>query len=383
MLVPLRDYLQPKDPLSLPLLDATKERYFTRLSVVLNPNAPGFKETGWIRSEDANVEHLLDVLTSAYPNSDGVWDACENFMNHLRLHKPRRTVLEARIEGLSDSHPSKSCFLVMLGGLFDSVGNNTGRKRVLTNALKVEREGWNVDEGLVALILENLSDANRLLGLMKEGIDQAREALEIHRRIGDAKGQAKSFLNLALLLYDDGQFDAAEEEAFHAIELLPEKGQEYRVCESHRILGGINFAKGERQKAIHHFETARGIATIFGWDDILFWIHFDLARMFNRHEGELDDANSHIGLAKSHAANNTSLLGYAIFEQAGIYYRQRKFEDATSEALRALEIFGQFCILDWKGGCEDLLRDIERAKNSQVRLASFCSQCILHQLTLH
>ena len=382
MLVPLRDYLQPKDPLSSPLLDATKERYFTRLSVELNPNAPGFKETGWIRSEDANVEHLLDVLTSAYPNSDGVWNACGDFMDHLFWYKPRRTVLEARIEGLSNSHPSKSYCLLVLGRLFELVGNDTGRKRVLTNALKVEKERGNVDEGWVARILRNLSDANRLLGLVKEGIDQAREALEIHSRIDDAGEQAKCSLNLALLLYEDHQLDAAEEEAFHAIEVLPEKGQEYRVCESHRILGQIYTAKGEREKAIHHFETARGIASVFDWDDLLVWIHFELATLF-RDEGEFDDAHSHIELAKSHTANNKCNLGYAVLRQAWIYYRQRKFEDATSEALRAAEIFGQLCALDWRKECEDLLRDIEQATNSQVRLASFCLQfCILHPLTL-
>ena len=360
MLVPLRDYLQPKDPLSLPLLNATKERYFTRLSVKLNPHVPGFKEAGWIRSEDANVEHLLDVLTFAYPNSDVVWDACCDFMDHLRLHKPRRTVLEARIEGLSDSHPSKSYCLLMLGRLFDLVGNHTGQKRVLTNALKVEREGGNADEDLVAPILRNLSDANRLLGLVKEGIDQAREALEIHNRIGDVGERAKSLIDLARLLHEDGQLEAAEEEALRAIEVLPEKGQEYRVCESHLVLGLIYRAKGEREKAIHHSETARGIATIFGWDDILFWIHFSLAKLFHD-EDEFGDAHSHIERAKSYAVYNARDLAYATLQQARIYYRQRKLRDAGIKALRALEIFGQLGALSLMEECEDLLRDIVKA----------------------
>jgi hypothetical protein len=80
MLAPLRDYLSPKDPKTSPLLCATKEFYFTRMSVTINPDKPNFGESRWITSEDVNVEHLLDVFTTIDANSDGVWDACANFM---------------------------------------------------------------------------------------------------------------------------------------------------------------------------------------------------------------------------------------------------------------------------------------------------------------
>ena len=87
MLAPLRDYLTPKDPKSSPLLCATEERYLTRMSVVVDPNKPNFNETRWIVSEDVNVEHLLDVFTTIDPNSDNIWEACANFINHISWHK--------------------------------------------------------------------------------------------------------------------------------------------------------------------------------------------------------------------------------------------------------------------------------------------------------
>jgi hypothetical protein len=87
MLAPLRDYLSPRDPKLSPLLCAVKERYFTRMSVDLDPNKPDFKEARWIRSEDVNVEHLLDVFTTIDGDSDDVWDACADFMTHLYWHK--------------------------------------------------------------------------------------------------------------------------------------------------------------------------------------------------------------------------------------------------------------------------------------------------------
>jgi tetratricopeptide (TPR) repeat protein len=104
-----------------------------------------------------------------------------------------------------------------------------------------------------------------------------------------------------------------------AIKLLPEKGQEYRLCESHRTLGNIYTSKGEREKAIHHFETALGIASSFNWHDLLFWIHYDLAQLFSE-ESKFDDAHAHIEQAKSHVVNDAYLLGRATELQAQIWY---------------------------------------------------------------
>ena len=83
MLTPLRDYLSPKDPKSSPLLCVTGERYFARLSISVDPSQADFGETRWIMSEDVNIEHLLDILTTIDADSDSVWDACVSFMKHL------------------------------------------------------------------------------------------------------------------------------------------------------------------------------------------------------------------------------------------------------------------------------------------------------------
>jgi tetratricopeptide (TPR) repeat protein len=362
MLAPIRDYLVPRDPRSSPLLLATMDHYFKRLSVDVDPDAPGFEETRWIVTEDVNVEHLLDVITSVEPDRGDIWDACYHFVHHLYWHKPRKTMLGLKIEALPDVHPSKPECLVQLSLLFTQVGHYSEQKRLLTHALELwRRQG---DDSWVAYTLRQLSGANRILGLYEEGIGQAKEALEVYKRGDDRRGQIESLDVLAWLLFDDEQFDAAEKSASRAIDLAGEGGYEFYACHLHRILGKIFESKGDKTKAIHHFETAIRSASPFDWHDVLFWSHFGLAKLF-RNEGEFGEASTHTEQAKPHADNEAHKLGHAIEMQASIWNLQHRLEEAKSEALHALEIYEKLGAGKDAGNCRDLLRTIEREMNDR------------------
>jgi len=363
MLAPLRDHLSPKDPKTSPLLCATKEHYFTRISVKINPNDPNFGATRWITSEDINTEHLLDVFTTIDMNSDDVWNACANFMVYLYWHKQRPTILKPKIEGLPDDHRFKPECLFTLSLVFGSVGNHAERKRVLSQALNLWRERGSDHQ--VAETLMMLSEANRLIGLYKEGIQRGKEALEIYERLGDTGRQADCWIKLAWLFRADEQLDAAEEAAFRAIALLPEQGEQHRVSQSHLVLGGIYRTKGETEKAIHHNEVVIGIASSFNWLNQLFWAHYNLARLF-RDQGKFDDAQTHIEHAKSHTADNTYYLGHATEVQAAILYKQRRLEEARSEVLRAVDLYGKLGAATDMENCRKILRDIEEQLDTPV-----------------
>ena len=343
MLAPLRDYLRPKDPTLSPLLGTTKECYLARLLADVHPAKPGFEESRWITSEDANVEYLLDVFTSIDADSENVWDACAGFMNHLSWHKPRLFMLGPKIEALPDDHPSKAQCLWNLSWLFHSVGNWAERKRLLTHTLKIWRAQR--DDQRVAETTCYLSDANRQMNLPKEGIQQAEEASNIFERLGDPVNQARCLIYLARSLCDDEQLGAAEKAASHAIALLPEEGERFLVCQGHHILGEIYRSKGNMEKAIYHFEVALGISSSLNWHIPLFWIHFSLAQLFSE-EGRLDDAHAHVEHAKSHAVNNPYNLARASLLQARFWYRRHMFEEAESEALRALDVFEKLGVTD-------------------------------------
>ena len=363
MLAPLRDHLHPEDPKLSPLFCTTKERYFARMSVSFNPNRPWFKDTQWIASEDLNVEHLLDILTSVDPVSKDVWDACINFIRHLEWYKPRQIVLRPKIEALPDTHQSKPECLLQLGMLTGSVGNFPEEARFLDYALKLERERG--DDNRIAFTLWRLSDANLMLGLHKEGIHQAKEALEIYGRLGRTVERAWCLDQLARLLYDDGQLDAAEEATLRSSELLPKKGHEFEVCRNHSSLGDIYRSKGQRDKALHHYKIVLGIASSFNWHTRLFWTYSSLAEL-HLAEDEFDGAYAHLEKAMVHALNDAYYLGRAALLRARILHRQRRPEGATSEVRHAIEIFEKVGALKELEVCRAFLRDIEGETESGV-----------------
>jgi len=363
MLAPFRDYFSPKDPKSSPLLCTTKEQYFTRMSININPNKSNFRESQWITSEDVNVEHLLDVFTTIDADSESVWRACACFIQHLVWHKKRLVALGPKIEGLPDSHSSKPECLFELSRLSCSVGNHAEYKRLLTQALALERERRNLRQ--VTRILRHLSDANRLMGLPEEGIRWAREALGILERTGDVAGQARCSIKLALLLCDDQQLDAAEEAASRAIDLIPEGGSQSLVCESHRVLGNIHRSKGETEKAVHQYEVALKIASSSNWHGGLFQIHHALAGLYHD-EGRFDDAHAHIERAKLHTADSPYNLGCAMQQHALVWYEQYRFGEARSEALRAADVFERLGATKDMENCRMLLRRIQKKLNDPV-----------------
>ena len=363
MLAPLRDYICPKDPTSSPLLCAIKDHYFRRLSVRIQPGKPGFNEARWITSEDVNVEHLLDVFTSVDMNSAESWDTCANFMEHLNWHKPRLATLGPKIEGLPDDHPSKPLCLQRLSQSFDSVGNYVESRRLLIHNLKLWRDRG--DDFQVAETLRFISEVDRMLGLHTEGIQRAKEALEVYEQLSDVAGQAHAWQRFGQLLYSDKQLNAAEDATSKAIHLFSGENGRFEVCKCHYILGNIYGSRGEIEMAINHYETTIKIASSFGWTDTLVCTHYDLAQLFFG-ENRFDDAHAHVDRAKSYATNDPYKLGHAMERQAGFWYKRHMLKGAKSEALRATEVYEKIGAARGLESCRVLLRKIDEAASHEL-----------------
>ena len=366
MLAPLRDYLSPNDPTSSLLLCATKECYFTRMSVDLdNPTTPGFQDARWITSEDINVEHLLNTFASIDESSENVWKACADFMRHIFWHKKRRigTVLRPKIESLPDNHPNKPECLFELSQLFRALGDTKNHKEVLERTLPLWRgleDGYRIAQALIFL-----AHTNRALTLFEEATSQAKEALEVCERLDIVTMRPHALKCLAWMLQYDNQLDAAEAVASQAIGVFKDRGQQYGVCQLHRALGVICHRKDKVEEAFDHFKTALGIASATRCNRELFWNNYCLAALFFDQE-RFDDAHTHVERAKSHSVNDSFTLGCGMQLQAAFLHRQRRFEEANSEVLKAIEAFEQIGTTKKLEGCRNLLRDIQKDLNKQV-----------------
>ena len=221
------------------------------------------------------------------------------------------------------------------------------------------------NEVQAAHTLLHLSSANGILGLYEEGIRQAKEASEIFGRINITSGQALAFNDLASLLLEHRQLDAAGDAVSRGIQLVPEKGHENTVSQLHRNLGRIYRSKGEKEKAVHHFQTALRIAIPLNANDLLFLIHSSLVELF-RDEDKFEEANAHIQQAKSFVAHNAYKLSRGMMMQVDIWLRQGRFEEAKLEALHALEAYEKLGAAKDAEACRDLIQKIEQAMENRT-----------------
>ena len=362
MLAPLRDHFCPKDqdPMSASLLCLTKEQYFNRLSISLETMTPTNDKTQWITSEDANVEHLLDVFTLVDTNSEGVWDACRNFIQHLCLHKPRPLVFGPRIERLPDDYPSKTQCMLDLSELSSRVKNSTEAHRLLTHTLKLYRERGDNDQ--VAKALRKLSQASFELGLIEEGIQQAGEAMTISRQIGDIVGVIGCHIRLSSLFRRAERNDEADECESRLIELtntlLASSYLEPMLRGLvHDSLAQIYFNKRDMEQATSHAETALRIGGITVRSN-LFTRYHTMARI-HMENGRFDDAEAQLEHARSLAAEDSSEHSRLVLLQAHLLVKQGKLEEARSEAPRALDLLQEHGAVDQVKEAEDLIQSID------------------------
>ena len=135
------------------------------------------------------------------------------------------------------------------------------------------------------------------------------------------------------------------------------EGEGFQLCDSHITLGHIYRLKREREKVIHHYDVALGIADKFNLRDQLFLVHDSLAILF-RVEGEFDDVHAHIKQAEQYAVGNEYYLSCTKETRAQIWYRQGRRRDAESEVLCAIEMYEKLGAVRDLERCRTLLQKI-------------------------
>ena len=242
------------------------------------------------------------------------------------------------------------------------VGNHIESKQLLVHTLILWRQQGNDSE--IAVTLRSLSDTNRLLGHYEEGVQEAKEALNIYECLNDILGQAHSWQELGWILYDDGQLDIAKKAIFRAINYF-NKSDQPLVCRCHSILGDIYHSQGKVKEAINHYEKALSIASPISWHKVQFWSHYSLAKLFFG-KNRFNDADIQLNYAKSYVTNATYLLGRAMELQAEFWYKQDKLKEAKSEALYAANLYKGLEVIRDLETCTALLQKIKEAMDKPV-----------------
>ena len=117
---------------------------------------------------------------------------------------------------------------------------------------------------------------------------------------------------------------------------------------------------GEVENAINHLETALRIATSFSW-------HGRLSHSFERlfsNGNRLGDAQVHIEWAESHATTKSTQSRSRDPTTGKVWYKQRRLEEAKSEASRAVDVFEKLGTSEELRVCKANLQDIEEAIDS-------------------
>jgi hypothetical protein len=220
-------------------------------------------------------------------------------------------------------------------GCFDWLEASQNRNGSWSHALTLERERQNNER--VAFILVELSNVNRVLGLHKEGIQRAKEALEIYERLGDTIGQASVWISS---LFRCIQTDSS------TLQKRPDSAQSNFSRRKAKNISSVNpiallaniYLQGREREG--HSPLRDGPRNRF---------FFQLARSpvldslrpraaVSRSK-QVRRRTHHIEQAKSHVVNDAYLLGRAVEFQALIRYGQRRLKEARSEASHAIEIF--------------------------------------------
>ena len=104
---------------------------------------------------------------------------------------------------------------------------------------------------------------------------------------------------------------------------------------------------------------ALGIASSINSHNELFEVHLPLSHLHLK-EGKLSDAHAHIEHAESHSNDDPFRLAHASMANGLVWSRRDKFEEATSEAQRAFDVFRKLGAEDYAEEVREFIRRIDR-----------------------
>lgn len=396
MLAPTRLHIQNTSPHSLPLLAGVRKFYYTNLGKHGRPS-PGddnYDNGLWVASEDDNIERLLDHHFSESGQHPSACAASWYFFHYLHWHKPRKTILEPRVQSLPDSLSKwKARCLLAIGNIAFQMGRYAEASQYLTSARNIalaDGNGW-----LATLCLTSLAGLNRDLGRLADAAVLYQQTVTWYSDEGYDFNETISIMRLGSIARRRGDFYQASKLLTQARDYYePMRTCNFALTTTH--LGFLAFDEGNYAQGRNHFNTAiasftdlRDVGNL-GWCLSAFaamelmvdnWpkVHelIDRARdVFVKasivgeaagcltekgraycFQGEFDLAKEYLARAKEESVLAASATDEAecAYVSAWVEFYQRAYENATVLFLEARRLYGE---IDDIAGAADCARSL-------------------------
>jgi CHAT domain-containing protein/tetratricopeptide (TPR) repeat protein len=232
--------------------------------------------------------------------------------------------------------PARSAALLTLGDLYKDSGHLTKAIATLTESLH-SREVTGAGPAALAGCLNDLGNAHRALGQLREARQDYDRALQLAQQAGDAGLAASVLNNRGLLLSDEGWYAEALTDHQRALKTREQGNDPEAIARSLANIGGVYHEQGRYDAALFYSRRALAIAentgskSLIAGQNVNLGISYDALGQQRKAIESLTralDLYDEIG-DDSAAANAAYNLGY-------VRYGQGDFEDAAALFQQAL-----------------------------------------------
>lgn len=195
------------------------------------------------------------------------------------------------------------------------------------------------DDARLTIALRMLASAYRLAGEMTRGLEPAREAVAVARRLGDRRAQAEGLFVYGEARRDLYQYDESEEALTQALDLFAGLGDAEREVQAASALGTLYHMFWQPERALPVLE--RAMALLPATEGRLHVGVFGGLSIAQRFSGRHDDAVAFNARAVElcQRLRDDFALGYALRERGWLAGDEGRYDDAIADMRRARALF--------------------------------------------
>jgi tetratricopeptide (TPR) repeat protein len=334
--------------------------------------------------------HLNDALALAvaHGNQDRQAQACrwQARAHELRgEYEPALDWIQRGLDALDGRETAEAAELLLIAGLIHSrQGDYDDALRRCQNALHIAEQLREM--GALARAYNLFGHITRLRGdhAIFKAVEYFQQSLDLYQQIGDIRGQALAYNQIANAFSDLGQWREAEHHYRQAREIFEQIGDVYNRAFVDNNLGEIARTQGRLDEALIFYQEAlHALEQISGSLYVLGALHNNLGATYIR-RGEIDAARSHLQTAQVYfeRAQARDWLPELYCHLAEAALCAEELPEAETQGHKALRLAHELEMRGEEGVCLRVLGEIATAQGQFDAATEHLSQSltVLEQL---